>query len=161
MRHQSGVLLIEALIGMLIFSVGILALVGLQAVALKATDDARYRADASYLANALIGQMWADANATGAAATPSFAHRPNGNACASTGTASTNVKVGDATQGWLQQVATTLPMATPERQQIQVLTQVSPPPLAQTYYLVTVALCWVSPQDKLPHNHIAVAYVHP
>ena len=57
---QQGSVLLEGLIAILIFSMGILALVGLQAAAIKNSSDAKYRADASYLANQIIGQMWAD-----------------------------------------------------------------------------------------------------
>lgn len=59
-KPQQGVMLIEALIGILIFSIGILALVGMQATAIKNTTDARYRSDASFLAQQIIGQMWVD-----------------------------------------------------------------------------------------------------
>ena len=59
-RSQSGVMLIEALIGILIFSIGILALIGMQATAMKNTTDARYRSEAAFLANQIIGQMWVD-----------------------------------------------------------------------------------------------------
>lgn len=55
---QSGIALLEALVAILIFSIGILALVGLQATAIKQSTDARYRAEAAALANELIGQMW-------------------------------------------------------------------------------------------------------
>ena len=60
LAKQSGVMLLEALIGILIFSIGILAVVGLQSLSVKNQADAKYRADASYLANQIIGQMWAD-----------------------------------------------------------------------------------------------------
>jgi type IV pilus assembly protein PilV len=58
-RAQAGVMLLEALIGILIFSLGILSLVALQATSIQLTSDAKYRTDASLLANRLIGQMWA------------------------------------------------------------------------------------------------------
>jgi type IV pilus assembly protein PilV len=58
--HQAGVMLIEALIGILIFSIGILALLGMQGAAIKNTNDARYRSEASYLASQIVGQMWVD-----------------------------------------------------------------------------------------------------
>jgi type IV pilus assembly protein PilV len=57
---QRGVLLIEALVAILIFSVGVLAIVGLQAAMIKNTADSKYRSEASYIAQARIGQMWAD-----------------------------------------------------------------------------------------------------
>ena len=55
---QSGIMLLEALIAILIFSLGILALIALQATSIKLTSDAKYRTDATLLANRLIGQMW-------------------------------------------------------------------------------------------------------
>lgn len=55
---QRGVMLLEALISILIFSIGILAIVALQANSIKLASDSKYRADASLLANQLIGQMW-------------------------------------------------------------------------------------------------------
>ena len=58
--RQSGAFLLEALIGILIFSFGILGIVGLQAQALKVTSDSQYRAEAVYLANGLFAEMWAD-----------------------------------------------------------------------------------------------------
>lgn len=61
---QNGVVLIEALIALLIFSMGILALVGLQAAMLKNTSDSKYRADASFLAQESIGQGWANTSDT-------------------------------------------------------------------------------------------------
>ncbi|MCY4745622.1 type IV pilus modification protein PilV [Pelomonas sp. UHG3] len=58
-RHaQSGVMLLEVLIALLIFALGVLGLVGLQANAIKQSGQAKYRADATLLANELIGQMW-------------------------------------------------------------------------------------------------------
>lgn len=59
-RHQQGVVLLESLIAILIFSMGILALVGLQAAMIKNTSDARYRAEANYVAQQRLGAMWAD-----------------------------------------------------------------------------------------------------
>jgi type IV pilus assembly protein PilV len=59
-QTQSGAFLLEALIAILIFSFGILGIVGLQAKAIRFTNDAEYRAEATYLANSLISEMWAD-----------------------------------------------------------------------------------------------------
>lgn len=61
-RPQQGVMLIEALIGILLFSIGILALLGMQAIAMRATIDAKYRSEASFLANEIVGTMWGDAD---------------------------------------------------------------------------------------------------
>jgi len=58
--NQQGVVIIEALIAILIFSMGILALVGLQATMLQNTTASKFRSDASYIAQQRIGRMWAD-----------------------------------------------------------------------------------------------------
>ena len=60
LKYQSGVMLLEALIAILIFSIGILTLIGMQATAIKNTADARYRSEAATLAQQIIGQMWLD-----------------------------------------------------------------------------------------------------
>lgn len=60
LSEQRGAYLLEALIGILIFSLGILGIVGLQAQAMRFTNDSEYRAEAVYLANSLISQMWTD-----------------------------------------------------------------------------------------------------
>ena len=55
---QRGVALLEALIAILIFSFGVLGLIAILAGSIRATNDARYRAEAANLAQGLIGAMW-------------------------------------------------------------------------------------------------------
>lgn len=62
--QQSGSFLLEAMIAILIFSMGILAIVGLQAASIARSSDANYRTQASLLANQLIGEMWASDHAS-------------------------------------------------------------------------------------------------
>ena len=60
-RHrarQEGSFLLEGLIALLIFAFGILGLIGLVAGSIRASNDARYRAEAINLANAAVGEMW-------------------------------------------------------------------------------------------------------
>ena len=57
---QQGVMLIEALVAILIFTLGIVALMGLQANSLAQMSAAKYRTDASYLVNQIMGKMWVD-----------------------------------------------------------------------------------------------------
>jgi len=59
-RTNSGVMLIEALVAILIFALGVLSIVGLQASMTKVQTSSKFRGDASYLANGLLGTMWAD-----------------------------------------------------------------------------------------------------
>jgi type IV pilus assembly protein PilV len=58
LNEQRGVVIIENMIAILIFSLGILGIVGLLAAMLKNTTEAKYRNDASLLANQIIGEMW-------------------------------------------------------------------------------------------------------
>lgn len=57
---QSGVMLIEAMVGALIFLVGIIALMGMQAAAMSTTSEAKYRSDAAYYASQIISRIWTD-----------------------------------------------------------------------------------------------------
>ncbi len=66
-NNQQGSAILEALIAILIFSIGILAIIGLQAASVSNTAAAKYRTDASLLANQVIGQMWVSDNANLAA----------------------------------------------------------------------------------------------
>jgi len=61
-RANSGFVMMDVLSAILLFSIGVLALVGLQSAMNRAQTEARIRADASYLANDLIGRIWSDIN---------------------------------------------------------------------------------------------------
>lgn len=56
--HQTGFVLMDVLVSILLFSVGVLALMALQTAMTRNQTEAKIRADASYLANELIGMMW-------------------------------------------------------------------------------------------------------
>lgn len=56
--RQRGVALIEVLVSILLFSVAILGLIGLQAQAIALSLEADYRSRASLLADEIAGQMW-------------------------------------------------------------------------------------------------------
>lgn len=57
---QGGFALLEALIAIVIFSIGVLGLVGIQATMVRSTSDAQYRATATYIAQQRIGEIWAN-----------------------------------------------------------------------------------------------------
>ena len=71
---QTGSVMLEALIAILIFSFGLLAISGLQGAMIKNTTDSNYRAEASYIVQQQIGRMWSDptnlANYEGTTAVP-------------------------------------------------------------------------------------------
>ena len=59
-KCQKGSILLESLIAILVFSFGILGIVGLQASSIKATTQSKQRIDASLVANQQIANMWLD-----------------------------------------------------------------------------------------------------
>lgn len=60
LAKQRGVMLLEALLGLGVFSIGILALIAMQGIALSGASDAKYRTDAAFAANQLINTVWND-----------------------------------------------------------------------------------------------------
>lgn len=81
--HQKGVVFLESLIAILIFSLGVLALAGLQAAMIKNTDDAKYRAEATFIAQRALGEIWVNTKgfvslADYASANTAIAQLPNG-----------------------------------------------------------------------------------
>jgi type IV pilus assembly protein PilV len=132
---QSGFTLIEVLVSVLIFSFGILGLVGLQANAIKMSTDAQQRAEATFLADQLLARMLIADPATAA----SFAHNPTGTtACAPNAAASTNAIVTE----WLADVTAAFPRASAGEQQI-IVTGADE---------VTVKLCWKNGENDDPHT---------
>jgi len=124
-------MLIEALIGILIFSIGILAMLGMQAVAMQATIDAKYRSEASYLANQIIGTIWVD--------------RKNVAADYDTTSFSPSQKLTD----WKGEVARLLPGVA-----------ANPPTVIVDGDKVTVTVKWQRPGEAAASQHIAIAQIN-
>ena len=59
-RDAAGFAMLEALVGGLIFAIGVLGVVGLQSSMTQTQTIGKFRGDATYLANELIGLMWVD-----------------------------------------------------------------------------------------------------
>lgn len=57
-KMQQGLALLESMIAVVIFSMGILALAGLQSVMVRNTSDAKYRAEATFIAQQSLGRVW-------------------------------------------------------------------------------------------------------
>ena len=75
---QKGAVLIEAMIAILIFSFGILAITGLQGVMMKNTADATYRAEAAYVVQQQLGEMLSSPIALGGNNVTPVASLPSG-----------------------------------------------------------------------------------
>ncbi|MCG3185744.1 MAG: hypothetical protein IOMNBAOH_00255 [Rhodocyclaceae bacterium] len=143
-RKQSGVVLLEALVAILIFSLGILALVGLQANSVRMTTEAKYRSDASLLTEQIIGLMWADDRAN----LPGYAHAPGGANCVFNGAASANANV----TAWLggTGLAGTV---------IDTLPNVQAQIVIGAQNVVTVTLCWMPPGGGAFNQHSVMAQI--
>lgn len=156
LRRQQGVMLLEALIGILIFSVGILAMVGMQAAAFSASADAKSRAEAAAFANQIISDIWmgvdrsSDANLV--TSLNNFQLNTGGSDCAFSGGAADNTNT--ILTGWVSAVTNTstgLIGATATMQQVLVSTA--------DMNRVTVTICWKAPQDARSRKHQVISYV--
>lgn len=58
--RAGGSAIVEALVALVLFSAGIVGLIGLQAKLVTAQSHGKFRADAAYLASELFGRMWVD-----------------------------------------------------------------------------------------------------
>ena len=61
-KAQAGSFIIEAMISLVLFAVGLITLVGLAVQSLNQVGQTKARNDASYLAGDLIGEMWVSAS---------------------------------------------------------------------------------------------------
>jgi|APTNR8051073442_1049403.scaffolds.fasta_scaffold02070_10 type IV pilus assembly protein PilV len=136
-RQQSGMILIEALLAILVFSLGILALVGLQAAAVKQSADAKYRTEAALLANEIIGQMWVSDRTT------------------SVLQANFNSPGGATYVNWLGRVSGVLPGV--------VANSPTAPTIAiDAEGIATVTVAWNAPNEPAgtpPHQYVAIAQI--
>ncbi|MBS1215063.1 MAG: hypothetical protein H6R20_37 [Proteobacteria bacterium] len=156
LRHeQQGVTLIESLIAILIFSMGILALVGMYSSAVSRTTDSQYRIEAANHANRILGQIWANVDRSTAAnltaSLTAFQHNPGGADCAFSGAASATPEV-TAWAAAITAAGTGLPGASGTTSQILVDTA--------NFNRVTVTICWRAPGDTYAHRHFVVTNIN-
>lgn len=137
--QQQGVMLLEALIGILIFSLGVLALVAMQAISVSTVSNSRYRAEAAFLANEIISQIWVDRGA---------GYANVNNYAIAAGVASST-----PAQNWVNKVYATMPASNTFPPSIAVATP------ASGGRQVTVTIRWRAPEATDVSNHVAIAFV--
>ena len=165
-KQQRGLLLLEVLMAMLLFVIGILGLVKAMSVSQAAQADAQNRAEAANFSSFIVQQMRLKADHTNEAAfktsLDTFQHlETTANAaapCVFTGTASTNQAVID----WVASVRTgagRLPGlgAAAGAAMQQIVVDTSDPSGGNK---VTVTVCWQSPNDEAPRRQVYSAYVN-
>ncbi len=160
MKAEGGFFLIEALIALLIFTLGILGMIGMGATAVGAQSDARYRSDAAALADEIAGHIQLNADRSTLvnlqASLNCFQHQPGGANCVFTGAPS-----GDAALlAVLNKVVTVgpglpgLPGTNAATQQILINTTPA------GFNRVQITICWQAPTDAVPRNYVFVTYVN-
>ena len=137
LSSQRGAMMLEALIGILIFSTGILALIGMQALAISYASDAKYRADASFLANQVIAEMWVNRDPVSGLASTTYAYTGSG-------------AVPAPISGWVTAVENTLPGATSNKPIITVDAATGQ---------VSVTVRWRPPNAEAVRNHRSIALI--
>lgn len=133
MRKQQGGLLIENLVALLLFSTGLMGMIGLLGTAYKQVADARHRNEASMLANQVLGQMWLD-DKSNAALRANYAS-PD----------------GPKFIAWRSAVAGALPQAA----------QHAPTVAVGADNLVTVTVQWRLPGKAVANRYTVSASIHP
>lgn len=166
-RMQRGFFLIEAMVAILIFALGILGLVAMGGTAVSSQSDAQYRTEASSLADAIAGEIALGIDRTSevtkAATLANFAHQPNPvpttvpAPCAFAGGAIDNV-AHPGVAALLARAANTtatpgLPGATIANQQIFI-------DAAGNFNRVSITLCWKTASDNAWRRHTLVTYVN-
>jgi len=157
---QRGFFLIEALVAIAIFSLGILGMVAIGSLALNAQTDAGVRTDAASLADELASDIVLNVDRTSLAnfqnSLLGYQHQPVGVDCVFSGAATADANA----LAWLNRVSTQgpslpgLPGATAATQQIQVSAT------AAGFNRVQITICWRGPTDTAMRHHTVVTYVN-
>ena len=151
--------MVEVLIAILIFSLAVLGMVGINALAVSGQSDAQYRTDANKFAMQVINHIMLSVPRSNtatttdlAAAVNAYAHYADSAACSRTGTvASSNADVlawASAVQG-----TTGLPGSLSGMQQI--VTNAN-----GLLNEVTVTVCWQGPSDTAVRRHVMKAVIN-
>lgn len=159
MRRQQGFFLLEALVAILIFSLGILGMIAMGGAAIAGQSDAQVRTEAAALATELAGQIALNVNRTDdtqlATSLLGFEHHGTiaaGSYCTFTGSDSLNPIV----TAWQAKVvgAGGLPGATAAFQSVHVDTT------ATGYNSVQISMCWQAPNDTGKRRYMTTVYVN-
>lgn len=164
--------MLEALIGIMIFFMGVLTMIALQASSIAIQADSQYRVEAGNLADQILGQINLNSRDNTGAVNPvvlaTFAHQATGgvstcrlmatdplatnDCCSFSGQASANPIVTTWVNAVSSDAATRLPGSTAARQQIVVN--------AGAANQVIVTVCWQGPKDARPRYQSIIGYIN-
>jgi len=162
---ERGMFLIEAVVAILLFMLGILGMIGLSAHAVATQSDAEYRTLAAQWASQIGQQAWVSVNrisgadrearATSVRTTLlTFQHQKDGASCAFSGGSSGNAAV----TAWVAAVRDAsnggLPGASAAMQQILIDTT------ADGHNRMTITVCWQVPSNPVPRRHVFATLIN-
>jgi type IV pilus assembly protein PilV len=130
-NQKNGFYILEALVAILIFAIGILGVMQIQKFSVQAISDSQYRINALYLADSLIGDMWVDQN--------NISQYVNGS--------------GTNYQSWLQELDSVLPNANQYPPKIT-LTNVN------NSQQVNITIYWKDPQLNVVSQYQTTATIY-
>jgi len=138
---RTGFVMLEALVALLIFAIGILALVSTQSITVKDASSARYRSVAAALAGDLVSHMWMS-DRTAATLQASFGSDAAGNGY----------------KAWLTRVeASGLPGVSDNPPQVTFSTVSGGGTSATSSSLAEIKVSWQVPGDKSVHTYTTLA----
>jgi type IV pilus assembly protein PilV len=146
-NRQGGAFLLEALVGLLIFSFGILGIVALQAQSIRFTNDAEVRAEVTYQVNSLISTMWTRYNPKNPAALKTDYDSSGG------GAGYVKFQTDLAAALPVNVTLPTSPLVTVDDGASPLVGQ------STTSSLVFVQVVWQMPGDSTPHNYVATGVI--
>jgi type IV pilus assembly protein PilV len=138
--EQRGLLLVEVLVGILLFSVGVLGLVGLHATSVRESVQAEMRAEASLLADQMLGTMWSGSRSF--ADLRSTYASPKG-----------TTRLRNAYDTWKDKAAARLPGAAAHPPVVDFVEVTPTAPATVTTTRVTITLSWLAPNEKTSTPH--------
>lgn len=159
-KSEAGFFLIEAMVAVLIFALGILGMVAMGTAAVSAQSDARYRTAAEALTDEMASQIALSVDRSSDAALQAsvltFQHQPTGlpASCAFSGPLSGVASVGT----WAGRAYTVgaglpgLPGADATEQQILVTSAL--------HNQVQITVCWKAPTDSVPRHNTLTTYIN-
>lgn len=164
-RRQRGSMLIESLIAILVFSMGILAMMSVSRAGISAQSDAQSRADAARLANEVIQEIWLHANRTKKPddvlfkeSVKAFEYQPDGTDCDFSGSKATGDQ-GAIVDAWVAKVKTPLTgLPGSESDAYHQIKVDSTPGTGQNQ--VTVTVCWKAGADDFHRKHVVIGQVN-
>lgn len=147
---QSGVALLEVLVALLIFSIGIAGLMGMQAASMRTVSESKMRMEAAFWIDQLIGEMWVD--------TRDAVNDKVDVARLTARYAGTGGAGGVVYQRWAGRLTDTAAGGLPFPQPVP--TALQPVVAVDAAGLVTITVFWQAPSDVAPRQLVTTTFLN-